>query len=170
MSFSIEKSVRTCKVDTGYASNIESQRFLNPNLMVCPTWTGFDTAGRSVCPDSFYTKNAGCNSALDRVVVENAVSRPQYAELITLNVQGGLNGEIYGDTTPYQNSLYAHRDLKNINNITGNFGKQWAANVVPTCGRTAYQTAMAQEKNQMRQGQAMQIGQESYSRRKLAGF
>ena len=38
-----------------------------------------DLTGRRVCPDSFYTKSAGCNSAEDRVVVENNL-RPQYAE------------------------------------------------------------------------------------------
>jgi hypothetical protein len=53
--------------------------------MSCPTWSGFDLVGRKVCPDSFYTKSAGCNSAEDRVVVENNVSRPQYMEYITLN-------------------------------------------------------------------------------------
>lgn len=170
MSISLEKAVRTCKVDVGYASNIESQRVLNPNYMSCPIWGGFDSAGRLVCPDSFYTKSAGCNSALDRVAVENAVSRPQYSELISLNVQGGLEGNIYGNTDPYQNSLYRTRDLNNINNITGNFGKQWGANVYPPCGRNAYQAAMSQEKAAERKAQAAQVGFEAYQRRKLSGF
>ena len=73
-ALSLEASIRTCKVDTGWANKMESDRFLNPNLMVCPVWNGFDTAGRMVAPDSFWTKNAGCNSAEDRVVVENAKS------------------------------------------------------------------------------------------------
>lgn len=169
-AISIEKSVRTCKVDTGYASNIESQRFLNPNLMVCPIWNGIDSAGRMVCPDSFVTKSRGCNSALDRVTVENAVSRPQYAEYIGLNVQGGLNGNIYGETAPYQNSVYRDRDLQNVNQITGNFGLQFGADVYPPCGRNAYQAAMAQEKEAMRKGQFMQVGAEAYNKRKLSGF
>lgn len=169
MSLSLEKSVRTCKVDTGYAGNIESQRFLNPNYMVCPIWTGFDNTGRLVCPDSFYTKSRGCNSALDRVAVENAVSRPQYNELISLDV-AGLNGNIYGNTTPYQNSAYRTKDLQNLNNITGNFGKDFGAFVYPPCGRNAYQNGMAQEKAAARQAQQGQIGAEAYQRRRMSGF
>ena len=77
MSISLEAAIRTCKVETGWANRVESDRFLNPNNMVCPIWNGMDLTGRNVCPDSFYTKSAGCNSASDRVVVENNVSRPQ---------------------------------------------------------------------------------------------
>ena len=80
-SISLEGSIRTCKVDTGYANKVESDRFLNPENMVCPIWNGVDLTGRRVCPDSFYTKSAGCNSAEDRVVVENNL-RPQYAEYV----------------------------------------------------------------------------------------
>jgi hypothetical protein len=170
-AISLEASLRTCKVDTGYAANIDSQRFLNPNYMVCPIWNGMDTAGRSVCPDSFYTKNAGCNSALDRVVVENAVSRPQYAEYIGLNVQGGLNGNIYGDTAPYQESVYRRQDLDNaLKNITGHFSSRFQGEIYPTCGRNAYQAGMAQEAAAMRKAQSSQIGYEGYNKRKMAGF
>ena len=38
---SLEASTRTCKVDTASAARIESDRFLNPNLVVCPVWNGF---------------------------------------------------------------------------------------------------------------------------------
>lgn len=169
-AISLEKSVRTCKVDVGYAGNIESQRFLNPNLMVCPIWNGVDSTGRLVCPDSFYTKSRGCNSALDRVAVENNVSRPQYAEYIGLNVQGGVAGNIYGNTDPYQEATYATKDLYNVNNLTGNFGLNFRADVYPPCSRNAYQFAMAQEKAAARQGQSANVGYEAYTKRKLAGF
>ncbi len=69
-SVSLESGIRTCKVVTGWANKVQSDRFQNPNLMVCPVWNGVDTAGRRACPDSFMTKRAGCNSAEDRVVVE----------------------------------------------------------------------------------------------------
>ena len=39
-------ALRTCKVNTGWANRLESDRFQNPNLMVCPTWNGMDNAGR----------------------------------------------------------------------------------------------------------------------------
>jgi hypothetical protein len=54
---------------------------------MCPVWNERDLTGRKVCEDSFYTKNAGCNSALDRINVEND-QRPQYAEYITLDASG----------------------------------------------------------------------------------
>ena len=85
---SLEGALRTCKVNTGWANRIQSDRFENPNLMVCPVWNGVDLAGRPVCADSFYTKRAGCNSAEDRVIVENAVSRPQYIEYLNLDAAG----------------------------------------------------------------------------------
>ena len=68
---SLEAATRTCKVDTASAARLESDRFLNPHNVVCPNWTGKDLAGRQVTADSFYTKRAGCNSAADRVIVEN---------------------------------------------------------------------------------------------------
>jgi len=168
-SISLQSALRTCKVDTAYAIKIESDRFLNPNNMVCPIWNGMDTSGREVCPDSFMTKRAGCNSASDRVVVENNVSRPQYMEYINLSA-GGISGNIYGNTMPYNNSGMRSKDLHAVNKITGNFGKQFGASVYPSCGATPYKNAMAQEHQQNREGQAMQVGYEAYSRRKASGF
>lgn len=120
MSISLEASLRTCKVDTGWASKVQSDRFLNPSLMVCPTWNGIDSAGRPVCADSFMTKRAGCNSAEDRVVVENNVSRPQYMEYINLNAQG-IAGNIYGNS-PQGNSAIQARRQQEVNTVTGQFG------------------------------------------------
>lgn len=168
-SVSLESAIRTCKVNTAWANRVESDRFLNPNNMVCPTWNGFDTAGRQVCPDSFFTKRAGCNSATDRVVVENNVSRPQYLEYITLSANG-IAGNIYGDTLPYQNSKMRTDELHDVNKITGNFGKQFGASVYPSCGFTPYKEAMSQESQYKRKGQAMQMGYEGYNRRNASGF
>lgn len=173
MSISLEAAIRTCKVDTGWANKVESDRFLNPNNMMCPIWTGVDSAGRSVCPDSFYTKSAGCNSASDRVVVENNVSRPQYMEYITLSANG-INGNIYGNTMGYQNSKLRTDSLAQTRNITGQFGNVTgnglAGGVSPSCGMVPYREAMAQESQQNRQVQALQNGYEGYSRRLQAGF
>lgn len=168
-SVSLESAIRTCKVDTGWANRVESDRFLNPNNMVCPVWNGRDTAGREVCPDSFVTKRRGCNSATDRVVVENNVSRPQYMEYITLSA-GGVKGNIYGNTMPWQNSHLRRKDLDNVNNITGNFGKQFGAAIYPSCGHKPYKEAMSQESAHNRSGHAMQAGFEGYSRRCSSGM
>ena len=173
MSISLEAAIRTCKVDTGWANKVESDRFLNPNTMMCPIWTGVDSAGRSVCPDSFYTKSAGCNSASDRVVVENNVSRPQYMEYITLSANG-LKGNIYGDTMGYQNSKFRTETLSQIPKITGQFGDVtglgMAGGVTANCGMVPYREAMAQESQQMRKVQALQNGYEGYRNRQMAGF
>lgn len=125
-SISLEASLRTCKVDTGWANKVESDRFLNPNQMVCPIWLGRDSAGRQVCPDSFVSKTAGCNSPEDRVVVENNVSRPQYMEYITLNANG-IRGNIYD---------VREQILDNTHNLTGQFGLQtgFGQNVLQKCG------------------------------------
>ena len=166
-SISLEASLRTCKVDTGWASKVESDRFLNPNNMVCPIWNGVDTAGRSVAPDSFYTKRAGCNSAEDRVVVENNVSRPQYMEYINLNANG-VAGQIYGNTNGYQQTGARNHMLNDVEQLTGQFGlqTQFGQNVLQNCNsncdkhgscrwESPYLSGMSQEAQQNRMGQYM---------------
>ena len=126
-SVSLESGIRTCKVVTGWADKVQSDRFQNPNLMVCPLWNGVDTAGRRACPDSFMTKRAGCNSAEDRVLVENNVSRPQYMEYVNLDASG-IAAPIYGNTLPYQQEVARSKDLMsylpsdNSVGVTGQFG------------------------------------------------
>lgn len=151
-AISLDASIRTCKVETGEAGRIQSDRFLNPNNMVCIPWNGLNSKGQSVCPDSFYTKRPGCNSASDRVVVENHL-RPDYATYINLNT-AGIQGNIYGppgNTAAWDKSGSANQWLDSRNNVTGNFGSQFGSNVYPTCGINAYKNAMSQE-SQSRRG------------------
>lgn len=122
---SLQASIRTCDVDAGEASRIESDRFLNPNNALCPAWNGFDSAGRLICQDSFVTKAPGCNSAADRVDVENSL-RPQYFEYITLDAQG-LQGFIQDD------AISRSEVIKNIGNVSGNFGLNMGAHRETTC-------------------------------------
>ena len=175
---SIESAVRTCKVNTGYANKIESDRFLNPNNLVCPLWNGLDTAGRQACPDSFYTKREGCNSAEDRVVVENNVTRPQYMEYVTLNAggfvgeqfkaQAALQKEMFGNTTAYMNSQRQNRVSNESNNWAGTFGLvgtggSWDSEIQASCGNgnpTSYEMAMAQMNN--RNSQNLMQNNEGY--------
>ena len=108
---SLESSIRTCKVDTAWDARAQSDRFLNPAQMSCPTWSGFDLVGRKVCPDSFYTKSAGCNSAEDRVVVENNVSRPQYRVHTHLVPVGGgpwWGQDVSGETEGSWSDEFCH--------------------------------------------------------------
>ena len=133
---------------------MESDRFLNANNLVCPLWNGVDTAGRIVCPDSFYTKRAGCNSAEDRVFVENS-HRPQYSEYINLSF-GAIAGsdntahQIYGNTMGWNSAGAAKDELQQMQNITGSFGNlnQPSAMAYPGCQTghtTEYMKAMKQE-------------------------
>ena len=146
MSISLDASIRTCKVDTGEASRIQSDRFQNPNEMVCVPWAGYNLKGQAVCADSFYTKAAGCNSATDRVDVENFL-RPQYADLITLNMSG-LDGNIYdkSNVNSYVDAKGAQLYDQSRNNITGRYGDtQWRSTQKYTaCTNNAYSRAMAE--------------------------
>lgn len=91
---SLENSIKTCKVDSAWASRVHSDRFLNPSNMVCPVWHGLDNAGRPACENSFASKDAGCHSAHDRVAVENHL-RPNYTEFVNLS-SSGYAGNLYG--------------------------------------------------------------------------
>lgn len=86
-NFSLDASLRTCKVRTENAARNLSDRYLNPNNTVCLAWGGTDLAGRQVNPNSFNTKAPGCNSALDRVEVESFL-RPSYYSYINLQASG----------------------------------------------------------------------------------
>lgn len=151
-NISLEASIRTCKIDPAYASKVQSDRFLNPGNMVCPVWNGYDSTGRPACADSFNTKYAGCNSAEDRVFVEN-YQRPQYVEYVNLS-SGGIDGEFYGPTPPYSmtqwSKMKSASDLHTINNVAGNYGLQFGSNVFPNCGVHAYSRGMQQNADAMR--------------------
>lgn len=150
-SLSLEASIRTCKIDSGLANKVQSDRFLNPNNMVCVPWNGIDLQGRQVCADSFYTKTPGCNSAVDRVSVENA-QRPQYCEYINLSAYG-VDGSIYGNNMNYNNVGDNQQNVRNMNNVTGNYGSQFSAHTqIPCVG--AYEMAEKQEENRLQSSNA----------------
>lgn len=182
-SISLESSIRTCKVDSGWASKIESDRFLNPDNMVCPMWNGLDTAGRRACPDSFMTKRAGCNSAEDRVMVENNVTRPQYMEYLNLNA-AGIAADVYGpykDTAAWKGSGCLNQFVKDSNAYHGQFGlvSDFSGNLTDResqqgnaahGSKTAYAQTMAQMNQMQRQKQAAVERYQSQRRRGYSGF
>lgn len=135
-NISLQSSVRTCKVQTGWHDKLASDRFLNPNLMVCSQWSGVDTSGRTVCADSYYTKTPGCNSAADRVLVENAL-RPQYISYVTLSaegIQGGLDCGVQGYYQPDERC--ASSTINNVHQYTGQFGNgttDFRSSIQPNC-------------------------------------
>lgn len=166
---SLEKSVRTCDVNVGEANRIQSDRFFNPSLMVCPIWNGIDLVGRTVNPDSFYTKSAGCNSAEDRVMVENA-QRPKYMSYVTLGAQG-ISGYIYGNESAKCNAIQRDKFDRERRQYTGNYGLQFGANVENTsCSLHAYERAMSQVAQQERQQVALQNGYLTANNRSSCGY
>lgn len=170
-NISLDAAIRTCKIDTGYASKVFSDRFLNPVNMVCPMWTGYDTAGRPVCADSFNTKRGGCNSALDRVFVEN-YQRPQYVEYVNLSA-GGIDGEFYGENPGYSmnqwDTMRRNQRLYEINNVAGNFGHQFGATVQPSCGVEQYNRALSQDANALRKYTAFTAGYKANMNKAVGG-
>lgn len=167
-AISLEKSVRTCQVQVGYANKIQSDRFFNPAIQVCIPWNGINNKGQEVCPDSWYTKTAGCDSAEDRVMVEN-MQRPKYINYVTLGAQG-IDGDIYGQVEEVVNSVGRERDMSSRNKITGNFGLQWGANEKYTgCSIGAYERGMAQINQQLRNQNFMQNGNEAFRYQQMAG-
>jgi hypothetical protein len=131
MSISLTKSVQTCSVNTGYAPKLFSDRFQNYDSLLCPMWNGLDTYGRVVSYDSFVTKTAGCESAEDRVAVEN-YQRPQYAEYTALDASGYLNPSALGQAVSAkegyqkQTELYRLQAVRDEQMKGGSVGIQFA--------------------------------------------
>jgi hypothetical protein len=169
MSLSLNSALRTCKVNTGEANRIESDRFLNPNNMVCIPWSGMNSKGQTVCADSYNTKRAGCNSALDRVTVENAIMRPGYSDYISLNM-AGLQGDIYGNDSARDETNSAAKWEQERYKFTGSFGNQFQSTNYQTCGIGAYENAMARMSQGDRQAAAMNNGYTQNQYRLDSGF
>ena len=137
--------------------------------MVCIPWNGMNNKGQIVCPDSFYTKTAGCDSAEDRVMVENAL-RPKYINYVTLGAQG-INGHIYGNESAQRNSVARTKFDADRNKFTGNFGLQFGGDVRNTsCSVNAYERGMSQVSQQMRAQNFMQNGAIANENRNYAGY
>ena len=148
MSLSLESAVRTCKVITGEANRIESDRFFNPENLVCPVWNGVDDLGRQACYDSYYTKSRGCNNAEDRILVENAVWRPQYVQYH--NSKCGVGEESCQNVKLNR----AHANEKAANGVYGNVVNNVGAHVQAGCN--VHHSASAHSASAARQAQALQ--------------
>lgn len=125
MSTQLTGSIVSAQVDTAIAEQLVGYRTFDTDAMMCPVWSGTDLAGRPVCEDSFYTKREGCNSALDRLKVENNL-RPRYAEFL-LDPRGIVGvGADYGSNAPSQvtalEAAMSRADRRMIGRQNGNFG------------------------------------------------
>lgn len=167
-SLSLEKSLNTCKVQTGWSNRNQSVRFQDPNAMVCPTWNHVDSTGRLACANSFYTKRAGCNSAMDIVAVENEVSRPSYSHYIQLNVNGiknsvgGSTDMAHSDGMPVENYTAAAASMQNRTNDhyetfqhQGHWDNASKKAVASNCNHDAIQNAQQQMAQNAMQNQKL---------------
>lgn len=169
MSLSLEASIRTCKVDTAYANKVQSDRFINPANMVCPVWNGRDTAGRQVCKDSFYTKRAGCNSAEDRVMVENSL-RPQYYEYVNLSSEG-VGGDMYSSKEmTHADVVKASKEMQQLYSRNPHFNGVLQGSIYPSCSSNRYSQAVAEEAQKNRGKQYKNSSMEGFERMRCGGF
>jgi hypothetical protein len=139
--------------------------------MVCIPWNGVNNKGQEVSPDSFYTKTAGCDSAEDRVLVENS-QRPKYYSYVTLGAQG-LQGDIYGRSSQdsFQNAVGRSQFLNSRNDLTGNFGTDFGAKVnYQACTLNAYERSQSQLAQAERGQAALQNGYQAAAYRGVAGM
>lgn len=166
MSVSLQSSIRGCRVDAGWANRMQSSRFQSSSQLSCPAWNGVDASGRQVSPDTHNTKTAGCNSANDRIVVENAL-RPRYAEYVTLDAAG-----IRGESLSGNQSDIAERSqrLHQMTGVTGNFGTQFGAQVNPSCGTYPYGDGARSERAMARSVGQMNEGFKSHRMRRQSGM
>jgi hypothetical protein len=95
MTSYIDKNLRTYgRVNTDWASRYFSDRFLNSNEMVCPIRKTYDLNGRPSDHYSIITTTAGCNSAGERILIEDA-QRPKTFVMPGLNSLG-VDGYLCG--------------------------------------------------------------------------
>ena len=78
--FSISKSLRTTtKVNSGLAPNAWSERYMDADCLgVCPQRFAVDEMYRGAPHASLTELTAGCNSAMDRILIETQTERPYY--------------------------------------------------------------------------------------------
>ena len=112
--------------------------------------------------NSFYTKRAGCNSAEDRVIVENGL-RPQYADYINLDVGEGIRGNLYENNMYYQNAGVNNTAMRVASEQAGHFGGVFSPGTTEAnCSYGAYENAQVQQE---RSRHPRQIKQQPCGRR-----
>lgn len=169
-NISLQGSIRTCKVDTAWADKIQSDRFMNPQNMLCPPWNGLDSAGRPSCANSYYTKTPGCNSAQDRVSVENDL-RPQYIEYVNLDAAGIRGGLDCGYNRANADVMCGAQQRDNARAYSGNWGYGYKQAIDGNCASCKNlpdaQSGMSQA---MRRDQWVREGYRTYNNKCRSGM
>jgi hypothetical protein len=167
-SISLLGSIQTCKVDAGWANKIQSARFEDPSLMICPPPTGYDIQGRKVCKYSFNDNIPGCKPPSERVDIENDL-RPKYMEYVTLNAQGFDSSSMYKNNMDFANSEQRTQMLQRIDQNNPHFGNDFGANIKPRC-ENQYSQAMSQLGYNNRNTQQYNEGFQSNQMRRYSGM
>ena len=169
---SISNEVLGTKFIVGDEARLQTNRIQNPDAMMCPVWGGTDLSGRDVCGDSFYTKRAGCSSALDRIKVEN-FQRPSYSNFVTISATG-ISGDDanYGTNLTTIDTATANLQRSQVSRHNPRFGLVSAEAILPSSSRmevaaaNAYQSGDADALNaqKRRVAQNLNIGNNSQPR------
>ena len=105
------EKIRDRNPNIEWAERHQSDRYFNPNNMLCLNWENTDNLGRSVDKDSFTTDQAGCSSARPRIIFENKVRPSHFAEL-------GLSNYAFDDNCAKNDSVIQSwgygKDIGNI--------------------------------------------------------
>ena len=139
MSLSLVASTTASKVNSSVAAEtLSSARLFDPSQNICPAYGGVDTAGRPAVADSQITKFAGCNSALDRILVENMLNRNVVSDHTYLNM-GGLSGVMWTDPS-ISKMRVVDRDaqMQTRADMLGNAGTAGPLGAVPGSVNTTY--------------------------------
>lgn len=112
---SVSANMVSSKVSAGNAPRAATYRDQDPSAQMCPVWNGQDNTGRQSCEYSFYTKTPGCNSAGDRITVENG-NRPIYASNVSLDAGGIIARGLYDSVNIKQDP---RRQFQNKNGFFG---------------------------------------------------
>ena len=162
------------QVCVGNAERIRTLRIQDPAEMTCPLWTGYDLAGRPACEDSFLSKMEGCNSAEDRISVENTL-RPQYTNFVTLSSAGIDASGLYNTTSSYEAGVQAKKRVARsaafpkFGTVSSMRNKSSDTTEEVKAVISHAQDSNAATAQQSRVRQAQTIGQQQLSRRSAFG-
>lgn len=79
-----------------------SDRYFNPNNMLCYPWNQRESMGRMANENAFYTKAPGCSNPTDRTIIENNLRPTQFNSVGLGNYGMSVNQDCYKLTQPQQ--------------------------------------------------------------------
>ncbi len=109
------------RADWGFT--IQTDRVMDPTQNLCLVNPGYDAYMRPGCANSLVTLQAGCDTPLARVDVENVVQRPQYQSYLSLSAAGYLGDDmtvmpfVTADDAVYQGRMQRLSDYSNKNSM-----------------------------------------------------